>query len=108
MENPMTVKKVVQLIVRRAIYPLIALIPLFMAGCSTCPPTVVAEAKEVKVPVPVPCISELPQHPDWELNKYLDGQASLFEKWNAALIELEQRREYEAQLEALMVQCSHS
>lgn len=81
----------------------LSLIALLLAGCA-CKPIIVKEPVEVKVPVPVPCVAEVPAKPQWELDKYLKS-GTLFERGNAALIEIEQRREYEAQLEAVVLHC---
>lgn len=86
---------------------LLQLIALAVAGCcSLCPPKIIKEPVEVKVPVPVPCKVVVPSRPVWQMDYPEVRSAGLFVKGNSALIELEQRRKYEAELEALLVACT--
>lgn len=78
---------------------------LISGGCSLCPPTIIKEPVEVKVPVPVPCKVEIPSKPVWQLDLQEVRSAGLFVRGNSALIELEQRRRYEAELEAALTAC---
>lgn len=78
------------------IAPLIAL----MAGCASAPPRTV----EVRVPVSVPCKAPAVEAPDWSLNHVAPG-AGLFAQVQAMIAELEQRRAYEAELEAAARAC---
>lgn len=84
---------------------LIALaVVLLLVGC--CPkPLVLKEPVEVKVPVAVPCIRAMPEVPKWELEKPESKNGDIFAKGTALLIELEQRRAYELQLESVMKPC---
>lgn len=85
----------------------LTLIALLLSGCcSLCPPVIVKESVEVKVPVPVPCATEIPKRPVWQLDLKEVRSAGLFVRGNSALIELEQRRAYEAELEAVIVACT--
>jgi hypothetical protein len=68
-----------------------------LAGCQTLP-------QRVEVPVSVPCRVQLPQHPAWATEALPQG-ASLWDMAKAALAELDQRRGYEAQLEAAAKAC---
>ena len=80
---------------------------LSLAAC--CPPQlIVKEPVEVKVPVPVPCQIQPPQKPIWQLDYPAVRSAGLFVKGNSALIELEQRRQYERELEAALSACIDS
>lgn len=85
---------------------LIALaLSLFLAAC--CPkPLIIKEPIEVKIPVPVPCQVDVPAKPVWQLDYPDVRQAGLFVKGNSALVELEQRRRYEAELEAALTACA--
>lgn len=76
---------------------------LFLSAC--CKPTIIREPVEVKVPVPVPCATDLPTKPVWQLDYPEVKDAGLFVKGNSALLELEQRRQYERELEAALVAC---
>ena len=78
---------------------------LLLTAC--CPkPLIVKEPVEVKVMVPVPCQVEHPAKPVWQLDYPDVRQAGLFVKGNSALVELEQRRRYEAELEAALTSCT--
>jgi hypothetical protein len=76
---------------------------LFLAACASDPP--VYKPVEVKVPVAVPCKAPQIEVPAWPLQK-LDPAASLFEKVKAALVEIELRKGYEAQLSVAANACS--
>lgn len=83
------------------------LIALCLCLAACCPPQmVVREPVEVKVPVPVPCKIDLPQKPIWQLDYPEVRSAGLFVKGNSALVELEQRRQYERELEAALLACT--
>lgn len=81
---------------------------LFALGLSACATDqiVVKEAKEVLVPVPVPCKVVVPPRPSFKLDGQEVRGQGLFYKGNAALIELEQRRQYELELEAALLSCT--
>lgn len=80
------------------------LICLALAGC--CPkPSIIREPVEVMVPVPVPCDAKLPVKPIWKLDAPEVRKAGLFLKGNSSLQELEQRRQYERELEAALSAC---
>ena len=85
----------------------LTLIALLLSGCcSLCPPVVIKEPVEVKVPVPVPCVTDVPKRPAWQLDLKEVRSAGLFIRGNSALVELEQRRAYEAELEAVLIACT--
>lgn len=75
---------------------------LALAGCASAPPVVRTE--RVEVPVPVPCVVARIERPAWALDELPDG-AGLYLQVRAALVEIEQRRAYEAALEAAMAAC---
>ena len=78
---------------------------LILAAC--CPEaTIIKEPVEVKVPVPVPCPVVIPPKPVWQLDYPEVRSAGLFVKGNSALLELEQRRQYERELEAALIACT--
>lgn len=70
-----------------------------LAGCQTCPPTL-----EVKVPVPVPCVVQMPTRPalltDAELARLPDAQLVL-----ALRLQSIMAVDYAAQLEAVAIAC---
>lgn len=81
-----------------------------LAGCATEPaaPVVVTEVVTVDRPVPVPCRIEWPARPTPHValvpltgNRHLDALLV----WRAAEAELEERRAYEARLEAAARGC---
>lgn len=75
-----------------------------LSGCQ-CKPTIIKEPVEVIKPVPVPCKVELPKRPVWQMDYPEVRSAGLFVKGNSALLELEQRRQYERELEAVLKTC---
>jgi len=79
---------------------------LLLSACCPKPLVVVKEAVEVKIPVPVPCKVEMPAKPVWQLDYPATRSAGLFVKGNSALVELEQRRQYERELEAALLACT--
>lgn len=75
-----------------------------LAGC--CPkPTIIREPVEVKVPVAVPCGAKQPEKPKWAMDT-LTASANIFDKGLAAIKEIEQRRQYERELEATLKACT--
>ena len=78
---------------------------LALTGCAV-DKEIVRVPVEVKVPVSVPCLSEKPQKPVFALDDKSLTSKPLFVKGVAALAEIEQRRDYEAVLEALVAKCS--
>lgn len=73
---------------------------LLLAGCATAP----ALPERVEVPVPVPCVAEVPARPDLvtdaQLRAMTDYQIIL-----ALARDRLQRRQYEAELEAALSAC---
>jgi hypothetical protein len=77
---------------------------LFLAWLAACEGAPVYEPVEVSVPVSVPCEAPMVPKPAWKLqNTSLD--APFFETVKATLIELDQRKAYEARLEAAIKAC---
>lgn len=74
---------------------------LLLAGCAAQP---LQPPLEVQVPVIVPCLGEIPKRPAWEFDR-TPKAADLYQKVDALLIEREQRKGYEAGLEAAMAGC---
>lgn len=73
-----------------------------MAGCAGAP--VAVRTERVEVPVPVPCRTPEISRPVWALDALQKG-AGLFQRVQAAFVEIEQRRAYEARLEAAVKSC---
>lgn len=80
----------------------LALLAVSLAGCAGAP--VVVKTERVEVPVPVPCRTPEISRPAWALDTLPKG-ASLFKRVQAAFVEIEQRRAYEARLEAAVKAC---
>jgi hypothetical protein len=59
----------------------------------------------VEVPVPLRCTARVPQRPHWPLDDPALSSKDLYTKGMAALAEIEQRRAYEARLEAALRAC---
>ncbi len=76
---------------------------LLLAGCNT---KVIREPVEVQVMVPVPCLQAAVAKPSWILDNPDVAKKNVFDKMLAVLQELEQRRAYEAELEAAMQACT--
>lgn len=73
-----------------------------LAGCAGAP--VAVRTERVEVPVSVPCRTPEIPRPAWALDTLPKG-ASLFQRVQAAFVEIEQRRAYEARLEAAVRAC---
>ena len=80
------------------IIPLLAV--LLLAGCATRAPT----TREVKVPVSVPCVGNVPVAPVYEFDK-LTSTASDGEKVLALARDWPRGRKYEGELEAVVAGC---
>lgn len=74
-----------------------------LAGCAG--KEVVQEVVEVKILVPVPCVKSEVAKPNWLLDNPKIAEATYFDKGNTALQEIEQRRAYERELEAVIKAC---
>lgn len=74
---------------------------IMLAGCASEP---MRQVVEVKVPVIVPCLGEVPTVPVWKFDT-IKTDADLFVKVDGLLIEREQRIKYEALLSAAMAGC---
>lgn len=77
--------------------PALLLAALALAGCQTLP-------QRVEVPMPVPCRVEIPLPPAWATGS-LAPDAGIWDQVKALLAELEQRKGYEAKLEAAAKAC---
>ena len=85
---------------------LLLFIVSLLSGCSLfCKKEIVYEPVEVKVPVPVRCTVEVPAKPVWQMDYPDVRKANVFVKGNSALVELEQRRQYEREWEAALQAC---
>lgn len=80
-----------------------------LTACATVPsekPVVVSETVEVQVPITQLCNVEVPKKPVWMLDDpSTNALSDSFERMTAALKEIEQRRVYEAELEAALKHC---
>ena len=85
-------------VLARKSFVLAAVLPL--AGCGS----TVVRTERVEVPVPVPCVVPVIERPAWAMDA-LPVDAGLYETVRAALVEIEQRRAYEARLEAAVAGC---
>ena len=81
---------------RRLLLPL-----LLMTSCTTEP---VYHPVAVDIPIAAPCPTPSVTHPAWPLQS-IPPQAPLFDKVQAALIELNLRKAYETQIEAGLNAC---
>lgn len=79
-----------------------------LVGLVACTPEqiVVHDTVEVKIPVPVPCITEVPVCPPYQLDVVDVRGKSIHTQTNAVLVEVEQRRACEATLRAVLVKCA--
>lgn len=82
----------------------IILMSLALAGCA-CDPVYVDRPVEVLVPVPVPCVDILPVEPAWAMDAQGLRDKGLFAMGLAALQEVEQRRQYQRESDALLQAC---
>jgi hypothetical protein len=69
---------------------------IFLAGCVT------PQAKVIRMPIPVPCVTETIKEPDFPR---VEADAGLFERVQVLLAERELRRGYEGQLKAAIAAC---
>lgn len=77
---------------------------LLLTGCATAPEPRV-QIKEVRIPVSVPCRVKLPPEPTYA-DELVPLDADLFTKAKALLQAREQRKAYQAELEAAAKSCS--
>lgn len=77
-----------------------------LAGCANPQTKVVYQPYEVKVPGPVvKCKVQVPEKPEFFLDAPGIERLTDFEKGQAMIGELEQRRAYEKELEAAVLEC---
>lgn len=83
---------------------ILAALCLFLAACADMP--VIGQVKMIRaeVQVPIPCKAEAVTEPEWPLDK-VSIDANEFVKGQAALVEVERRREYEAALKGAVKAC---
>jgi hypothetical protein len=74
---------------------------LLLVGCQYMPPKIVNH----NVMVPVPCKVTLPVKPEMPLTDNGDVKDDIFVKTKKALAEIDRRKGYEAQLEAVVKSC---
>jgi hypothetical protein len=74
---------------------------LLLSGCASEP---MRQVIEVKVPVTIPCLGEVPAEPPWHFDT-IKPEADLFTKVDGLLIEREQRVKFESELTAAMAGC---
>ena len=79
-----------------------ALAVLFLTACAPYAP--VFAPVDVEVPVAVPCRTALVSKPDFALS-HVTASDDIARKTKAALIELNQRRAYEAEMESQIAAC---
>jgi hypothetical protein len=82
-------------------------VSLILVGCATpkTPEPPIIRTVEVKVPVQVPCVVQLPTKPVWELDR-TPPDSGIFDLAKAAVIEIKQRIQYQIVLEAAAKSCS--
>ena len=86
--------------------PILILIPLCLAlaACETTGSTQQIKTVTVQVPVQVPCRIPYVSRPEYALQRLGQG-ADYYDRVKAAFIEIEQRKGYEARLEAAAKAC---
>ncbi len=77
---------------------------LGVAGCASPPPVTVVKTVEVKVPVPVACVTTLPARPALKTDAQLK-QGSDYQVVNDLLADRLSRQLYESELEAVLSGC---
>lgn len=75
-----------------------ALVFLFLSACSQ--PVTVFKPVDVDIPVVVPCHVQAVAKPDFALEREVSHSSDVYAKTKAALIELDQRKAYESELES--------
>ena len=78
------------------------LILLLLSACAAPPP--VFKPVDVDMPVPIRCAVAMPTEPDFALGHTAPSD-DVFTKTKAALIELDQRKAFEAELESQLALC---
>lgn len=77
---------------------------LLLVGCAT-DPQIVYKPVEVKIPVKEKCVVQIPAEPVWFGDAIPQG-TSWYDKMKYALMEIEQRRDYERRLLAEAQKCN--
>jgi len=80
----------------------IYLAALLLAGCNTAPTKV--EVQEVKVPIAIPCKTEVPQAPQYCFNG-ITANNTIFEKTRCLLSDRELSLGYQTELLAALLSC---
>lgn len=83
-----------------------AALVLLLAGCAVEPATIIREPVEVRVAVPVACQVPAVERPAWATEAIEAAEPRVVIRGGRALMaEVEQRRAYEARLEAALDAC---
>lgn len=88
-------------------YCAVAVICLLIGACAT-DPTVIHKPVEVMVPVPVPCVTEVPECPPLRLDQNDYRGKPMYEQVNAILVDLEQVRSCNRELRSLLLKCKET
>ena len=72
-----------------------------LSGCASAPP---CEPAEIKIPIPVPCVNEIPNKPDSMMGQ-LPESATDFDKIQALTIDYLSQQQYIHSLEAVIEGC---
>ena len=84
---------------------LLSVAALCLAGCAT-DQVVVKEAQIVEIPVTKPCRIDPIQKPAFAMDQLGLKERDVFTKGLAAINEIEQRKDYEAKMEAALLKCT--
>ena len=85
-----------------AIFAALCAIAFILSGCASLPTP--CEPATVQVPVPVSCVTSVPDRPSWALD-ILSEKPTDFEKIQALTIDWAQQRQYINGLEAVVEGC---
>jgi hypothetical protein len=77
---------------------------LMLSACATPEPIIKTEIQTVKVPVPIPCATEIPLKPDFNFDK-LSLDKDIFEKVKALLADKSLHLGYEKELLTALKSC---
>lgn len=81
----------------------LAILAAAVSGCASNAPIAV-RTERIEVPVSIPCKTPEVKRPAWALDALPSG-ATLYQRVRAFAVEIEQRRAYEARLEAAVKSC---
>lgn len=80
----------------------LVLATLILSGCAAVPP----EVREIKVPVPVPCMISAPSKPSMPIDAISKYENNVFTIVKNLLAEIELRKGYETVLESAIASCN--